>query len=128
MTPRWRRICKPLARGSKSAFARRCLQDHAFKNAITKGKGISLRHEIARLNSDDVEAILRNKSGSHVYMYVVQLAGLVGACHVIHAVVLGGVYVRTPHQEVREPAPKGAAAYAGAMRMQTQMQMHPPKR
>ena len=62
MTPRRRRICRPLARGSKTAFARKCLRDPSFRNAFTKGMGVSQRHEIARLNSDDVTSILRNKS------------------------------------------------------------------
>ena len=64
MTPRRRRICRPLARGSKSAFAIRCLKDGSFKKAITKGICRSLRREIALLTSDDVTSILRSKSST----------------------------------------------------------------
>ena len=62
MTPKRRQICRPLARGSKSAFVRRCLKDGSFKKAITKGICTSLRREIALLTSDDVTSILRSKS------------------------------------------------------------------
>ena len=62
VTPRCRLICQPLARGSTSAFVRRCLQDGSFKKAITKGICSSLRREIALLTSDDVNSILRSKS------------------------------------------------------------------
>jgi hypothetical protein len=62
MTPRRRRICRLLARGSKSAFTRGCLKDGSFKKAITKGICTSLRREIALLTSDDVTSILLSKS------------------------------------------------------------------
>ena len=62
MTPWCRRICRPLARGSKSAFARRCLKDGSFKKATTKGICRSLRREIALLTSDDVTSIYPKSS------------------------------------------------------------------
>lgn len=64
MTPRRRRICRPLARGSRCAFARKCLTDYTIRNLIVKGLGRSLRHEIARLCSDDAVSILRDKASS----------------------------------------------------------------
>ena len=62
MTPRRRQICRPLARGSRCAFARKCLKDRSMRNFIVKGMGVSLRHEIARLCSDDTVSILRSKT------------------------------------------------------------------
>ena len=62
MTPTRRQICKPLARGSRCALARRCLKDRVIRKFITKGVGLSLRHEIASLCSDKVGSILRDKS------------------------------------------------------------------
>ena len=64
MTPRRRRICRPLARGSRCAFARKCLNDRTVRNLIVKGLGRSLRHEVARLCSDDTICILRNKASN----------------------------------------------------------------
>lgn len=62
MTPRRRQLCRPLARGSKTAFARRCLKDRSFKKVITKGMGTLLRRDIAHLTSDNLSSILLNKS------------------------------------------------------------------
>ena len=53
MTPRRRQLCKPLARGSHCALARKCLKDHRVKKYVTKGFGTLLRKEISRLCSDD---------------------------------------------------------------------------
>lgn len=64
MTPRRRRICRPLARGSRCAFARKCLTDYTIRNLIVKGLGRSLRCEIARLCSDDTVSILRDKASN----------------------------------------------------------------
>lgn len=61
MTPRRRKLCRPLARGSKCALARRCLNDRSVKKYIVKGMGASLRHEIAQLCSDNSTFLLRNK-------------------------------------------------------------------
>ena len=61
MTPRRRKLCRPLARGSKCALARRCLNDRSVKKYIVKGMGASLRHEIAQLCSDNSMFVLRNK-------------------------------------------------------------------
>lgn len=64
MTPRRRRICRPLARGSRCAFAKKCLNDRTIRNFIVKGLGRSLRHEVARLCSDETMSILRNKDSN----------------------------------------------------------------
>lgn len=64
MTPRRRQLCRPLARGSRHAFARKCLKDRCIRNMIVKGVGVSLRHEIARLCSDDRASILQSKERS----------------------------------------------------------------
>lgn len=64
MTPRRRQLCRPLARGSQRAFARKCLKDRCIGNMIVKGVGVSLRHEIARLCSDDRASILQSKERS----------------------------------------------------------------
>ena len=62
MTPRRRRICRPLARGSRSAFARKCLSDRTMRNFIVKGLGRCLQQEVARLCSDDTVSTLRSKA------------------------------------------------------------------
>lgn len=49
MTPRRRKLCRPLARSSHCSLARKCLQDHRVKKHITKIMGVSLRKEIAAL-------------------------------------------------------------------------------
>ena len=49
MTPRRRRLCRPLARSSHCSLARKCLQDHRVKSHITKALGVTLRKEIAAL-------------------------------------------------------------------------------
>ena len=49
MTPRRRKLCRPLARSSHCSLARKCLQDHHVKKHITKIMGVSLRKEIAAL-------------------------------------------------------------------------------
>ena len=53
MTPRRRQICKPLARGSHCALARKCLRDNKVKKFITKGFGTLLHNDIASLCSDN---------------------------------------------------------------------------
>ena len=62
MTPRRRKICRPLARGSRCALARRCMSDRTIRKYIVKGMGVSLRHEVANLCSDDSAFALRNKN------------------------------------------------------------------
>ena len=64
MTPRRKQLCRPLARGSWHAFARKCLKDRCIRNIIIKGMGVSLRHENARLCSDDRASILQSKERS----------------------------------------------------------------
>lgn len=64
MTPRHRRICRPLARGSRCAFAKKCLSDRTIRSFIVKGLGRSLRHELAQVCSDETISILRNKDSS----------------------------------------------------------------
>ena len=64
MTPRRRRICRPLARGSRCAFARKCLSDRTIRSFIVNGLGRSLQHEIARNCSDNTVSILRDKTTS----------------------------------------------------------------
>ena len=49
MTPRRRKLCRPLARSSHCSLARKCLQDHRVKKHITKALGVSLCKEIAAL-------------------------------------------------------------------------------
>ena len=61
MTPQRRKLCRPLARGSRCTLARRCLSDRLIKKYIVKGMGVSLRHEIARLCSDNSTFVLRKK-------------------------------------------------------------------
>lgn len=62
MTPRRKRMCRPLARGSRCAFARKCLSDHTIRKFIVKGLGRCLQKEVARLCSDDSVCILRSKA------------------------------------------------------------------
>ena len=62
MTPTRRRICKPLIRRSRCALARQCLKDPVTRRFITKGVGLSLRHEVAKLCSDKVSSVLQDKS------------------------------------------------------------------
>ena len=64
MTPRRRRLCRPLARGSRCAFARKCLNDRIIRGFIVKGLGRSLQHEIAQVCSDNTVSILRDKAAS----------------------------------------------------------------
>ena len=64
MIPQRRQLCRPLARGSRHAFARKCLKDRCIRNIIVKGMGVSLRHEIARLCSDDIASILQSNDRS----------------------------------------------------------------
>ena len=52
MTTRRIKLCRPLARGSRCTLAR-CLSDRLIKKYIVKGLGVSLRHEIAWLCSDN---------------------------------------------------------------------------
>lgn len=61
MTPTRRQLCKPLIRKSRCAFARRCLQDKALRKYITKGISWSVQHEVARLCSDKLDSVLRDK-------------------------------------------------------------------
>lgn len=61
MTPRRRKLCRPLARGSRCALARRCMSDRIIRKYIVKGMGVSLRHEVANLCSDKSAFVLRNK-------------------------------------------------------------------
>ena len=61
MTPRRRKLFRPLARGSRCTLARRCLPDCLIKKYIVKGMGVSLRHEIARLCLDNSTFVLRKK-------------------------------------------------------------------
>ena len=61
MTPRRRKLCRPLARGSRCPLARRCMSDHTIRKYTVKGMGASLRHEVAKLCSDDSVFVLRNK-------------------------------------------------------------------
>ena len=60
LTPRRKQLCRPLIRGSRCSFARRCLKDKSIRKYIIKGIGSSLKHEVARLCSDDTAFILRN--------------------------------------------------------------------
>ena len=62
MTPRHRRICSPLARGSRCAFSRKCLSDRTMRNFIVKGLGRCLQQEVARLCSYDAVSILHSKA------------------------------------------------------------------
>ena len=64
MTPKRKQLCRPLARGSRCSFARKCLKDKSICKYIIKGMGASLRHEIARLCSDDTSFILHAKTSS----------------------------------------------------------------
>ena len=64
MIPQRRQLCRPLARGGRHAFARKCLKDRCIRNIIVKGMGVSLRHEIARLCSDDIASILQSNDRS----------------------------------------------------------------
>ena len=66
MTPRRRQICRPLARGSRSTFARKCLSDRKVRNAIVKNLGVSLQKEVAQLCSEDGGSIINDKSTSAV--------------------------------------------------------------
>ena len=61
MTPSRRKLCRPLARGSRCALARRCMSDRVIRKYIVKGMGVTLRHEVAKLCSDDSTFVLRNK-------------------------------------------------------------------
>ena len=60
LTPRRKQLCRPLARGSRCSFARRCLKDNSIRKYIIKGLGSSLKHEVARLCSDDTAFVLRD--------------------------------------------------------------------
>jgi hypothetical protein len=62
LTPRRKNLCRPLARGSRCSFARRCLRDKSIRRYIIKGVGSSLKHEVARLCSDDTVFVLRDTS------------------------------------------------------------------
>ena len=62
LTPSRRRICKPLARGSRVALARHCLKDLRIRKHITKGVGLQLQREVASMCSDITDSILRNKT------------------------------------------------------------------
>ena len=62
MTLRRRRLCRPLARGSRCAFARKCLSDRIIRKFIVKGLGRSLQREIAQICSDNAVSILRDKA------------------------------------------------------------------
>ena len=62
LTPRRKQLCRPLVRGSRCSFARKCLKDNSIRKFIIKGMGVSLRHEVAHLCSDDTSFILRDTS------------------------------------------------------------------
>ena len=64
MTPRRRQLFRPLTRGSRNAFAKKCLKDHLVKQHIVKAMGTSLRHEIAKLCSDNACFILCKRENS----------------------------------------------------------------
>ena len=49
MTPRRRKLCRPIVRSSHCSLARKCLQDQRVRGHITKNLGVSLRKEIAAL-------------------------------------------------------------------------------
>jgi len=62
MTPSRRRICKPLARGSRVTLARQCLKDMRVRKHITKGVGLLLQREVAGMCSTKVNSILCSKT------------------------------------------------------------------
>lgn len=69
MTPSRRRICKPLARGSRCALARQCLRDCSIRKYIIKGLGLALQHELASLCSDMAESVLRDKHTQAIELF-----------------------------------------------------------
>ena len=76
MTPRRKQLCRPLARGSRHAFARKCLKDCCIRTGdiIIKGMDVSLRHEIAWLCSDDRASILQSKERSTLGVHMGKIA------------------------------------------------------
>lgn len=62
MTPRRRKICKPLIRRNFGSFATKCIQNRTTKQAMIKTIGGVLNKEISALCSKKVQSILKGKS------------------------------------------------------------------
>lgn len=66
MTPKRKKICKPLIRGSlySNSLARKCLDDAMVKKYIIKCIGTILQIEIAKLCSNKNSSVLKDKTMS----------------------------------------------------------------
>ena len=64
MTPRRWQLFRPLTRGNRNAFAKKCLKDHLIKQHIVKAMRTSLWHEIAKLCIDNACFILCKRENS----------------------------------------------------------------
>ena len=62
MTPKRKKICKPLIRGSLYSLARNCLDDAGVRKYIIKCIGTTVRSEVALLCSKKRPSILKVKT------------------------------------------------------------------
>lgn len=62
MTPKRKRLCQPLIRGSRYSLAKKCLDDEETRKYLIKCIGKTLQNEIANLCSNKHSSILKDKS------------------------------------------------------------------